>query len=102
MPRQSKAQTAEQSGQKKLVFPKRITIRLDDDVRALLNASTEQGVVWASISHAANASMRKSMMPFAPEGLQVCISPFEQLVFSKRLSMKRIPRNLNRKAGGMG
>lgn len=99
MPRQSKAQQAEQSGQKKLVFPKRITIRLDDDVRALLNASTEQGVEWASISHAANASIRKSMQVFAPEGLQVSITPWEQLAFSKRLSMKRINRVPARKFG---
>jgi hypothetical protein len=88
MPRQSKAQKAERNGQKKLVFPKRITIRLDDDVHALMTASVESGVEWASQAHASNAGLRRAFQKFASPNVTVRIDPFEQLVFAKKLRRK--------------
>lgn len=73
VPRKSKAR-----------FKKRICVRLDDDVVGLGNASFDS-VDWDSVGHAVNASLRRALLPFKPDGMSVRIDPFEQLVFSKRV-----------------
>ena len=71
-------------------FPDRICVRLDADVRVMLNASA-QDVAWANQAHAFNAGLRKSFSKWAPEGLEIQTSPFEQLALSNRITVKRKP-----------
>lgn len=75
--------------QKKVVFPRRICFRLDDDAWQLLNASAAR-VDWESQGHALNASIRRAMLPFKTEDMQLRIDVFEQLVFAKKLTIKRL------------
>jgi hypothetical protein len=74
--------------EKPLVFPKRLSVRLDDDVIDLANASA-QTVDWASLSHAVNAAFRRAFAPFKPPGLRLCVNPFDQLVFARRITIKK-------------
>lgn len=84
MPRQHKAKRARHVP---LIFEKRITVRLDEDVRAMVNECARR-VDWASQAHAINASLRRALQPFAPPTLLVRIDPFEQVVFSKKVRRK--------------
>lgn len=77
-------------GEKKLVFRRRFSMRFDDDVLVLLNATVERGVDWDSQAHAVNAALRQALIPeFKPEGAPITISPFEQVVFAKRFKRRK-------------
>ena len=72
-------------------FPDRISVRLDDDVRALCDASAA-AVDWANQAHLVNAALRRALLPWKPKELTVRVDPFEQLVFFRRLTCKRTPK----------
>lgn len=55
------------NGRKRVTFQKRVTVTLDDDVLALTGVLAKRSK-WKSRRQMVNATMRKSMLPFAPDG----------------------------------
>lgn len=60
-------------------WPERVCVRLDPDVREMLNHSAKT-VTWGSQGHPINACLRKGLRKkFTPPGLRVAENPFDQL-----------------------
>lgn len=87
MSQQTKTRKAAKAAKEK-DFPVRYTVRFDEDVR-ILGTESCKVVDWDSFNHVVNASMRQALKKFAPDGVTLCVSPFEQLVFAKRITIKR-------------
>lgn len=89
MSRNKKPEAAER-GRKKLVFGRRFSGLLDEDVIVLLNATVARGVEWDSRAHAVNAGLRQALIPmFKPKGAPIHISHFEQVVFTKPIHSRK-------------
>jgi hypothetical protein len=73
---------------KRIVFRKHQTVRLPEDVLAMLNNSTRV-VDWENAQHALVAGLRRSFMKFAPDNLRVEVTPFEQLAFTPAVKVRQ-------------
>lgn len=72
---------------KPITFEDRECVRLDDDVKLLLNSSAQK-VHWESKTHAINAGLRIAMKNFAPPTIRIRIHPFDQLAFAKKRKIR--------------
>lgn len=63
-------------------FKAKFSLRLDVDVLALLNATSQSGVIWPSVNYAINALLRRPLRVFAPEGFPLRNDPFADAVIA--------------------